>query len=59
MAANLPNTVGSDFMSAVSTHLQRLQATGPQAVPAGVDTSRVATAAEFIKTQMANFFSGL
>jgi phospholipase C len=59
MAANLPNTVGSDFLSAVNAHLQQLRATGPQAVPAGVDTSRVATAAEFIKTQMANFFSGL
>ncbi len=58
LAANLPSTVQADFVSAVTAHLARLQATGPQQVPAGVDTSHVSAAADFIKKQIANFFRG-
>jgi phospholipase C len=60
LAANLPGTTPhADFDSTVRDHLARLAANGPLAVPAAADTSHVASAAEFIKNQMANFFRGL
>jgi hypothetical protein len=51
--------VEADFTSAVQTHLDRLQKTGPLPVPPGVDVSHVSAAADFIKKQTANFFRGL
>ena len=59
LAANLPNTTESDFVSAVEAHLDHLEMIGPLKVPAGVDTSHVSAAADFIKKQTANFFRGL
>jgi phospholipase C len=59
LAANLPNTTEADFLSTVRNHLAQLQMAGPRPVPAGVDTSHVSAAADFIKKQTANFFRGL
>jgi phospholipase C len=59
LAANLPNTTRADFIGAVTRHLEHLKITGPLPIPAGIDTSQVTTAADFIKKQTANFFRGL
>jgi phospholipase C len=60
LAANLPNTAGAaDFKTSVARQLQELHADNPKPVPVGIDTSHVATAVDFVKKQMANFFRGL
>ena len=61
LAANLPNTMGAvNFKAAVAGQLHDLQAGDqPKPVPAGVDTSHVAAAVDFVKRQMMNFVHGM
>jgi phospholipase C len=59
LAANLPSTsAGADFQAAVVQHIEALQLTGSKPIPPGQD-AHVSVAADYVKTQLGNFFRGL